>query len=221
MSRDGISATGVGPTAALVGAAGLGEAPGQGLAPGPARVRAVSSAPEARRPDLAPEARAPFYYCMNHLLPLAVRHVCTDMGKPAPCHGGGGTSASRTTELQHGAQQTASNWLHSYLKKQMTASKRRGAWFRLEKRERSMFSLALRLNASFRGYDLLKAMVGVLKKLMEAPGMACCQLTRGVRMAWALSEKCAQWGNLRAKEWRNDAGYAKYLSSHMCGGAAF
>ncbi len=103
----------------------------------------------------------------------------------------------------------------------MTVSKRRGAWFRLEKRERSMFSLALRLNASFRGYELLKAMVGVLKKLMEAPGMAYHRLTRGVQMAWAFSEHCARWGNLHAKEWRNDLEYAKYLASHMSGGAAF
>ena len=221
MSREGISATGAGPAAALVGAGGLGEAPGQEVSPGPARVRAISSAPGARPPDPAPDSGPPLYYHMNHLLPQAVPRVCTDMGKPAPYHEGRRASTSDTTGLQHDAPQTASIWLHSYLKKQMTVSKRRGAWFRLEKRERSMFSLALRLNASFRGYSLLKAMVGVLKKLMDAPGMACSQLTRGVRMAWAFSEKCAQWGNLRAKEWRNDLEYAKYLSSHIGGGAAF
>ncbi|MDG6982746.1 MAG: hypothetical protein JRM74_04755 [Nitrososphaerota archaeon] len=116
------------------------------------------------------------------------------------------------------ATKPASNWLHSYLKKQMTLSKRRGGWFRLEKRERSMFSLALRLNASFKGYQLLKAMVGVLKKLMEASDAVYARLMRGVEMAWAFSSRCAEWGNVHAKEWRNDLEYARYLGSHMCGG---
>ena len=100
----------------------------------------------------------------------------------------------------------------------MNLSKRRGGWFRLEKRERSMFSLALRLNTSFKGYQLLKAMVGVLKRLMEASDMAFSRLMRGVQMAWAFATKCAQWGNVHAKEWRNDLEYARYLGSHMCEG---
>ena len=143
------------------------------------------------------------------------------MGTPAPQYMGEGPSASDTTGLQPDATQTASNWLHSHLTTQMTVSKRRGAWLRLGKRERSLFSPALRLNASFRGYELLKAVVGVLKKLMEAPGMAYHRLTRGVPMAWAFSEKCAGWGDLHAKGWRNDLGYARYLTSHMSEGAAF
>lgn len=112
----------------------------------------------------------------------------------------------------------ASKWFHSYLKRQMTVSKRRGGWFRLEKRERSMFSLALRLNASFKGFQLLKAMVGVLKKLMEVSDMVYSRLMRGVQIAWAFSTFAVECGNFHAKEWRNDLEYAKYLGSHTCGG---
>ena len=81
-----------------------------------------------------------------------------------------------------------------------------------------MFSLALRLKATFQGYQLLRAMVGVLRKLKEASDVAYSRLLRGMQVAWAFSVKCAEWGNLRAKEWRNDLEYARYLGSHMCGG---
>ena len=136
----------------------------------------------------------------------------------APNSLGNGTSAKEIHGIQQGATDVASNWLHSYLKRQMTVSKRRGGWFRLEKRERSMFSLALRLKASFKGYQLLKAMVGVLKKLMEVSDMVYGRLMRGVQLAWAFSTFAVEFGNPRAKEWRNDLEYARYLGSHMCGG---
>ena len=119
---------------------------------------------------------------------------------------------------QEDASDAASNWLRSYLKRQMTVAKRRGCWFRLEKRERSMFSLALRLRASFRGHNLLKAMVGVLKKLMDVSDMVYSRLVRGVQVAWAFSTFAVECGNRRAKEWRNDLGYVMYLGSHMCEG---
>jgi hypothetical protein len=100
----------------------------------------------------------------------------------------------------------------------MALAKRRGSWFRLEKRERSMFSLALRLKPTFKGYQLLRAMVGVLKKLMEVSDNAYCRLFRGLRLAWNFSTMCVEWGNIHAKEWRNDLEYARYLGSHMCEG---
>ena len=82
-----------------------------------------------------------------------------------------------------------------------------------------MFSLALRLNATFKGSRLLNAMFDVLRKLAEASDAVCTPLTRGVQMAWAFASNCARWGNLRAKEWKDDLEYAKYLGSHMCWGS--
>ena len=139
------------------------------------------------------------------------------MDVPAANSLGGGSSAD-TNERQKDAPGAASDWLHSYLKRQMTVSKRTGCWFRLEKRERSMFSLALRLKASFRGYGLLKAMVSVLDKLAEVSGIVHGRLMRGVRMALAFSAFAVEWGNRSARSWRNDLGYARYLGLHMCEG---
>jgi hypothetical protein len=134
---------------------------------------------------------------------------------------GTGAPAQTIQRLQDDAPNPASKWLHSYLKKQMLLSKRRGGWFRLEKRERSMFSLALRLNASFKGFQLLRAMVGVLKKLRAASDRVYARLLRGLQVAWAFSTFAVEWGNPRAKEWRNDLEYAKYLGSHMCSEGKF
>ena len=138
------------------------------------------------------------------------------MGAVAPNFKGNESSVPDIPETQQDASDAASKWLHRYLKRQMTVSKRTGGWFRLEKRERSMFSLALRLKASFKGFQLLKAMVAVLRKLMEASDRAHGRLVRGLRLAWAFSAFAAEWGNARAKVWRNDLEYANYLGSHMC-----
>ena len=140
------------------------------------------------------------------------------MGAVAPNFKGNESSVPDIPETQQDASDAASKWLHRYLKRQMSVSKRTGGWFRLEKRERSMFSLALRLKASFRGHDLLKAMVGVLKKLMEASDAVYSRLMRGVRLAWAFSTFAVQCGSPHAKAWRNDLEYARYLGSHMGGG---
>jgi len=137
------------------------------------------------------------------------------MDVSAPSYLGTGASGAEITEVRRDAPNPASTWLRSYLKRQMTLSKRRGGWFRLEKRERSMFSLALRINATFRGYELLKAMVGILKKLKEASDRTYGRLLKGLRMASAFSTFAVEWGNKLAKDWRNDIEYAKYLGSHM------
>jgi hypothetical protein len=143
------------------------------------------------------------------------------MDGPASNLFGTGASVLMNHRSQEDAPVPASKWLHSYLKKQMLLSKRRGGWFRLEKRERSMFSLALRLNASFKGYQLLKAMVSILKKLRAASDRVYGRLLKGLQVAWAFSTFAVEWGNPRAKEWRNDLEYSKYLGSHMCSEGKF
>jgi hypothetical protein len=97
----------------------------------------------------------------------------------------------------------------------MTLSKRRGGWFRLEKRERSLYSLALRIHARFESVQLVRAMVGILKKLLETSDLAYNRLLRGMSLAWAFSSAGERWGNQQAKAWRNDINYARYLGVHM------
>jgi len=95
---------------------------------------------------------------------------------------------------------------------QMTRAKRAGTWFRLCRRERAMYGLALRLDVKFRSYDLLKALVSVLKNLRDSCDGGYVALMRGTRLAWSFSEAAVSWGNERAREWRDDRAYIRFLA---------
>jgi len=99
----------------------------------------------------------------------------------------------------------------SHLKNAITTSKRRGAWFSLERRERSILSLATRLDLKFSSLDLLRALASILKKLERHGETLYAWLQNGVRLAWAFSEFAVASGNKSARSWRNDRSYAVYL----------
>jgi hypothetical protein len=94
----------------------------------------------------------------------------------------------------------------------MIRAKRGGGWFRIPKRERSMYSLAMRLEVKFQSRDLLRALVSVLKHLKEACDAGYIALAKGLRIAWAFSYAAVSWGNEEARKWRGDVNYARFLA---------
>jgi len=99
----------------------------------------------------------------------------------------------------------------SHLRRAITTSKRRGAWFSLDRMERSILNLASRLDLKFSSLDLLRALASILKKLEQHGETVYALLQRGVRLAWAFSEFAVASGNKSARSWRNDRPYAVYL----------
>jgi hypothetical protein len=97
------------------------------------------------------------------------------------------------------------------LKRSVTSAKRRGAWFSLDRKERGILSLAIRLDVKFSSIELLRAITSVLKKLEEHGDTLYSRIQRGIKLAWAFSEAAVTWGNASAKEWRHDRTYADYL----------
>ncbi|HYC12499.1 MAG TPA: hypothetical protein VEC02_07600 [Nitrososphaerales archaeon] len=97
------------------------------------------------------------------------------------------------------------------LKKSVTSAKRRGAWFSLDRKERGILSLAIRLDIKFSSIELLRAITSVLKKLEEHGDTLYSRIRRGIQMAWAFSDAAVSWGNASAREWRHDRAYADYL----------
>jgi len=97
------------------------------------------------------------------------------------------------------------------LKKSVMSAKRRGAWFSLDRKERGILSLAIRLDIKFSSIELLRAITSVLKKLEEHGDTLYSRIQRGIKLAWAFSEAAVAWGNASAKEWRHDRAYADYL----------
>ena len=94
----------------------------------------------------------------------------------------------------------------------MIRAKRAGTWFRLRRRERGMFELAMRLNVKLQSRDLLRALVSVLKDLRQTCDPVGGALVMGMRLAWALSESAVRWGNESARAWRNDLSYVRFLA---------
>ncbi len=108
-------------------------------------------------------------------------------------------------------QSEHSQRVKSLLKRAVISAKRRGAWFSLDRVERGILSLALRLEVKFSSMDLLRAITSVLKKLEEYGDTLYSILQRGVKLAWAFSEFAVASGNASAREWRWDRAYAEYL----------
>jgi len=107
----------------------------------------------------------------------------------------------------------------NHLKKAIITSKRRGAWFALDRREKSLIYLAIRLNVSYRSLDLLRALTSVLKKLEQQGETIYSWLQRGTRLAWVFSGFAVRCGNASAAAWRNDRSYALYLGAVFSKGA--
>jgi hypothetical protein len=71
------------------------------------------------------------------------------------------------------------------------------------------------LRVKFHSHDLLKALVSVLKNLMETCDRGHMALMKAMETAWAFSEAAVSAGNRRAREWRSDWSYIKFLAEMM------
>jgi hypothetical protein len=111
--------------------------------------------------------------------------------------------------------------IKSHLKKAITSSKRRGAWFSLDRREKSIVYLSVRLDVKFESLQLLRALASILKKLEQQGETLHARLIRGTKLAWAFSEFAVSGGNLSAKAWRNDREYALFLGRSLSASGAF
>jgi hypothetical protein len=101
--------------------------------------------------------------------------------------------------------------IKNLLKKSVRSAKRRGAWFSLDRKEKGILSLAIRLEVKFSSIDLLRAITSILKKLEARGDTLYARMHEGIRLAWAFSEFAVSAGNQSAREWRHDLSFADYL----------
>ena len=109
------------------------------------------------------------------------------------------------------AQNTFSQQVKSRIKHAMLSAKRRGAWFSLDRKEKSILYLSVRLQLKFESLDLLRSLASILKKLEERGETMYAWLQRGAKLAWAYSEFAVRCGNKEARGWRNDRAYSLFL----------
>ena len=101
--------------------------------------------------------------------------------------------------------------MKNHIKQTMLRAKRRGAWFSLDRREKSILYLSVRLQLRFESLELLRSLASILKKLEEQGETMLAWLHRGTMLAWSFSEFAVSCGNRGAKAWRNDRSYALFL----------
>ena len=103
--------------------------------------------------------------------------------------------------------------IKSHIKRSMVNAKRGGAWYSLDRKEKSILYLSVRLQLKFESLDLLRSLASILKKLEERGETLYACIQRGTRLAWRFSEFAVSCGNLAAKGWRNDRAYAIFLGA--------
>jgi hypothetical protein len=123
------------------------------------------------------------------------------------------TLAPLVNTLDNMEQNQYSKRVKSLLKRTVTSSKRRGAWFSLDRKEKGILSLAIRLEVKFSSLELLRAITSVLKKLAECGDTLYTRLQKGIRLAWTFSDFAVRCGNASARSWRHDRSYAEYLGA--------
>ena len=101
--------------------------------------------------------------------------------------------------------------IRNHIKQVMLQSKRRGAWFSLDRKEKSILYLSVRLRLRFESLELLRSLASILKKLEAQGDTLHAWFQRGSRIAWVFSEFAEACGNQNAKAWRNDSAYALFL----------
>ena len=109
------------------------------------------------------------------------------------------------------ARNPFSQRIKNRIKQAMLQAKRRGAWFSLDRKEKSILYLSVRLQLKFESLDLLRSLASILKKLEVQGETLYAWLQRGTKLAWAYSEFAVSCGNSAAKAWRNDRNYAFFL----------
>jgi hypothetical protein len=111
------------------------------------------------------------------------------------------------------AHPTFAQRIKNHIKRTMQSAKRGGAWFSLDRKEKSILYLSVRLQLKFESLDLLRSLASILKKLEERGESLYARIQRGTRLAWRFSEFAVSCGNLSAKAWRNDRAYAFFLGA--------
>jgi len=111
------------------------------------------------------------------------------------------------------ARLTFAQRIKNHIKRTMQSAKRGGAWFSLDRKEKSILYLSVRLQLKFESLDLLRSLASILKKLEERGESLYACIQRGMRIAWRFSEFAVSCGNLAAREWRNDRSYAIFLGA--------
>jgi hypothetical protein len=90
-----------------------------------------------------------------------------------------------------------------------------GVWFTaLQRIDRVLIDLTIKVNNNVRSYTLAKSILTVARKLQEVFQSKLAHKIKeiGIPLTRKLSRLAQNWGNKGAWEWVNDADFARYLT---------
>jgi hypothetical protein len=93
---------------------------------------------------------------------------------------------------------------------------RSGVWFRVLPRiDRVLFDLTIKVAGTVRSFTLAKNIISVVRKLESVMESRYLRAVKeiGFSIARRLGLIAQKWGNVAAKEWGSDLGFAKYLAA--------
>ena len=93
---------------------------------------------------------------------------------------------------------------------------RSGVWFRaLPRIDRALVDLTLKVAGTVRSFILAKSILAVVTKLESVMESRFLRAVKeiGFSIARRLGLIAQRWGNVAAKDWDSDVGFAKYLAA--------
>lgn len=90
-----------------------------------------------------------------------------------------------------------------------------GVWFTaLQRIDRVLIDLTIKVKNNVRSYTLAKSILTVARKLQEVFQSKLAHKIKeiGIPLTRKLSRLAQNWGNKGAREWVNDADFARYLT---------
>lgn len=90
-----------------------------------------------------------------------------------------------------------------------------GVWFTaLQRIDRVLIDLTIKVNINVRSYTLAKSILTVARKLQEVFQSKLAHKIKeiGIPLTRKLSRLAQNWGNKGAREWVNDADFARFLT---------
>jgi hypothetical protein len=91
--------------------------------------------------------------------------------------------------------------------KAVTKARRGGIWWRLGGVERGILSLALTLNIKFKSVRLLRAIVGIIRRISQLTSYMRKHYLLGLKAAYKTVEYATSVGYVQAREWLKDKIY--------------
>ena len=97
--------------------------------------------------------------------------------------------------------------LKNIIKKVVVKAKRTGIWWTLSKVEQGILSLSSKLEIRFKSMSLLRAIVGIIRRIFQLTSFTQKHYLLGLNLAYRMVKYAVSVGYAQAKGWLKDRAY--------------